>query len=110
MYLNEYHWGKKLLEWIWGNVYLEWICIKKKGSRLNEVEEICFWRKIVEEKSSTFIEFDELFIFNEFGWGKAGEICIWMSIIDERNFNMELILGNIYLQWVWIWKNSSRLN
>ena len=98
------------IEWIWGNVYLEWVWIRKKGSRLNEVEEICFWMRILEEKGSTFIEFEELFIFNEFGWGKTGEICIWMSIIEERNFQIEWILGNIYLEWVWIRKKGSRLN
>ena len=57
-YLNEYHWGKKLSDWwIWGNVYIEWVWIKKKGSKLNEVEEICFWMRILEEKGSTFIKF-----------------------------------------------------
>ena len=41
---------------------------KEKGFKIE-----CFSMRILEEKGSTFIEFEEFLIFNEFGWGEGRE-------------------------------------
>ena len=59
MYLNKYHWGKKLPDWMNFRKYLSWISMnKEKGFKIELI-----WGKV---------------LLNENGWGKR--VQDWMHL------------------------------
>ena len=108
MYLNEYHWGKKLPDWMNQRKCLFWMSMNKEKGFKNEVEEICFWMKILEEKGSTFIKFRNfLFLMS---WGKD-----WRNMyLNEYHWGKKLPdwinLRKNVIEWEWLRKKGSELN
>ena len=78
MYLNEYHWGKKLPDWMNFRKYLSWMSMnKEKGFKIELI-----WGKM---------------LLNEYGWGKRvlnwmqlGKYESWLSlsIVEEERFRL----------------------
>ena len=53
MLLNEYGWGKRVLNWMQLGKYESWLSlsiVEEEESRLNEVEEISAWISILRKK------------------------------------------------------------